>query len=69
MSSAATEQPTGSATTADAPVTRAEYCAVAVADAFAGDGEIHRQRHRHDPGHRRPPRPAHLRPRPAAHRR
>ena len=39
MSSAATEQPTGSATTADAPVTRAEYCAVAVADAFAGDGE------------------------------
>ena len=39
MSSAATEQPTGSATTADAPVTRAEYCAVAVADTFAGDGE------------------------------
>src|SRR4051794_7246182 len=34
------DQPTSSATTADASVTRAEYCAVAVAEAFAGDGEF-----------------------------
>ncbi|GAB3838385.1 CoA-transferase subunit beta [Dactylosporangium cerinum] len=43
MSSTVTEsadQPTSSATTAAGPVTRAEYCAVAVADTFAGDGEF-----------------------------
>ncbi|MEV0133773.1 CoA-transferase [Dactylosporangium sp. NPDC050688] len=43
MSSTVTEsadQPSSSATAAGAPVTRAEYCAVAVAEAFAGDGEF-----------------------------
>lgn len=39
VSESADQQP-GIAATADAPVTRAEYCAVAVADAFAGDGEF-----------------------------
>ena len=57
------------AVAADDRSTRAEICAVAMAEAFRGDGEILVSLLRHDPGDRRAAREAHLRARPADHRR
>ena len=53
----------------DTGVTRAEYCAVACAEVFRGDGEVMASPFGTTPALGRPAGPAHLRPRPGAHRR